>query len=199
MPEQTVKDIKKELYLLMHKMLEILDLAEDGFMKSKLSSLAEADELAKDIHAKEVQLIAALAALAATDNEARSLLTIPSLLANTTSSLNRIIENCRTRIKEGLLFSDKAMSEVKRLFGTAKSALKHSGESTITGTQALIDTALQESAALMSMANEFATAHEERLVSGECRIASCSTYVSMLYAFEDAGAHMKDAVKRLAK
>jgi Na+/phosphate symporter len=198
MAEQTVKDLKKELYLLMHKMQEMLDLAEDGFTKNKLSTLAEADELAKEIHAKEDSLIAALAERAAIDNEARSLLAIPSLIANTTSSINRIVEGCRTRAKDGLLFSDKAVSEAKKLFGTSKNALKHAGEATVTGAKASIDTALLESAALMRMSNEFATAHEERLVAGICKVSCSSTYLRMLYAFEDIGAHMKDAVKRLS-
>lgn len=198
MMEQTVKESKKELYLMIHKMQEMLDLAEDGFTKHKLSTLAEADELAKEIHAKEDSLIAALAKIAATDNEARALLAIPSLVAHTTSSINRIVEGCRTRAKDGLLFSDKAVSEAKKLFSTSKNALKHAGESMVTGAKATIDTSLAESAALMRMANEFATAHEERLVAGVCKVSCSSTYLRMLYAFEDIGAHMKDAVKRIS-
>jgi Na+/phosphate symporter len=198
MVEQTVKEIKKELYLLMHKMLEMLDLAEDGFTKHKLSTLTEADELAKEIHAKEDSLIAALAEIAATDNEARALLAIPSLIANTTISISRITEGCRTRTKDGLLFSDKAISEAKKLFSTAKNILKHAGESTVTAAKASIDTTLMESDALMRMANEFATAHEERLVAGICKVSCSSTYLRMLYAFEDIGAHMKDVVQRLS-
>jgi hypothetical protein len=35
-------------------------------------------------------------------------------------------------------------------------------------------------------------------VTGECSPKSSSTYLCILYAFEDMGAHIKDATKRLA-
>jgi hypothetical protein len=48
------------------------------------------------------------------------------------------------------------------------------------------------------MANDFATAHEERLVTGECSPKSSSTYLCILYAFDDMGAYLKESVKRLS-
>ena len=66
MPEQTIKDLKKEIYLLMHKTQEMLELTEDGFMKNKLASLDQADELAKEIHTREDALTATLAKMAST-------------------------------------------------------------------------------------------------------------------------------------
>ena len=67
MPEQTVKDLKKDIYLIMHKAQEMLELTEDGFTKNKLSSLDQADELAKEIHTKEDVLTATLAKMASSE------------------------------------------------------------------------------------------------------------------------------------
>ena len=72
MAEQTIKDVKKEIYLVMHKAQEMLELTEDGFMKNKMASLDEADELAKEIHEKEDLLTATLAKMASTNEEARA-------------------------------------------------------------------------------------------------------------------------------
>ena len=198
MPELTVKDLKKDIYLIMHKAQEMLELTEDGFTKNKLSALDEADEISKEIHTKEDVLTAALAKMASANSEARALLTVPSHIEKIATSIKRITENTRSRIKEGMLFSDKAILETGKLFTKTKDVLKKDGEAAVTGAKATVDSALAESDAVERMANEFATSHEERLVTGECSPKSSSTYLCILYAFEDMGAHIKDATKRLA-
>ena len=72
------------------------------------------------------------------------------------------------------------------------------GEAAVTGSKGTIESTLTESDTIERMANDYATAHEERLVTGECSPKSSSTYLCILYAFEDMGAHIKDATRRLA-
>ncbi len=198
MAEQTVKDIKKEIYLIMHKAQEMLELTEDGFMKNKVTPLDEADELAKEIHTKEDYLTAALAKMASSNGEARTILGVPAHIEKIASSIKRINENSRSRIKEGLLFSDKAILETGKLFTKSKEILKKSGEAAVTGAPATLSAVLADSDTLERMANDFATAHEERLVTGECAPKSSSTYLCILYAFEDMGAHIKNTIKKLS-
>ncbi len=198
MPEQTIKDVKKEIYLIMHKALEMVELTEDGFTKNKFSSLDQADELAKEIHAKEDTLTAMLAKMASANPDARMLLTVPSHVEKIATSIKRITENSRSRIKEGMLFSDRAILETGKLFTKAKEVLKKAGESAVTGSKGTLENTLREIDTIERMANDFATAHEERLVTGECSPKSSSTYLCILYAFEDMGAHIKNATRRLA-
>jgi phosphate:Na+ symporter len=198
MAEQTVKDLKKEIYLIMHKAQSMLELTEDGFMKNKMASLDQAEELAKEIHTKEDSLTATLAKMAATNNEARSMLSVPANIEKIATSIKRIGENSRERIKEGILFSDKAIFETGKLFTKTKDILKKAGEAAVTGASATIDTVLSETDSLERMANDYATAHEERLVTGECSPKSSSNYLCILYAFDDMGDHIKNAVKKLS-
>jgi Na+/phosphate symporter len=199
MADQTVKDLKKEIYLVIHKAQEMLELTEDGFMKNKLSSLDEADDLANEIHTKEDALTTTLAKMAAANNEARSILSVPAHVEKIATSIKRINENSRSRIKEGLLFSDRAILETGKLFVRSKDILKKASEAAVTGSPTTFSTVLAESDALERMANDFATAHEERLVTGECSPKSSSTYLCILYAFEDMGAHIKNTIKKLSE
>ncbi len=198
MQEQTIKDLKKEIYLMMHKAQEMLELVEDGFMKSKLASLDQADELVKEIHSREDVLTTTLAKMASTNNEARTLLTVPSHIEKIATIIMRITDSSRTRIKEGLLFSDKAVNETEKLFAFTMDVLKKSAEAAITGSESAIKTTIADADAMERMANNFATAHEDRLVTGECSPNSSSTYLCILYAFEDMGTHIKNVVKRLS-
>lgn len=200
MSEQNVniKDLKKEIYLLLHKTQEMIELAEDGFMKNKLSSLDHADELAKEIHAKEDTLTATLAKMASSNGDARTLLAVPSYIEKIATSVKRITENSRSRIKEGMLFSDKAIFETGKLFTKTREVLKKAGEASITSDKSSVEKIVAESDAIERMANDFATAHEERLVTGECSPKSSTTYLCILYAFDDMGAHIKNTVKKLS-
>ena len=78
MAAQSVKDIKKELYLMLHKGEEMLGFTEEAFKKNKSSSLDMAAELGKEIHAKEDALTEALAKMASADSEARAILSVPA-------------------------------------------------------------------------------------------------------------------------
>jgi len=197
MSGQTIKDLKKEIYLVMHKTQEMLELTEEGFMKSKLPSLDQADELAKEIHVKEDALTTSLAQLSAANVDARTILTVPAQIEKIATSIKRITENTRVRIKDGMLFSDKAINETGKLFAKSKEVLKKASEAAMTGSSAAIASILSEANTIERMANDYATAHEDRLVSGECAPKSSSTYLCLLYAFEDMGAHLKEAVKKL--
>jgi Na+/phosphate symporter len=101
------------------------------------------------------------------------------------------------KIKEGLLFSDRAIQEMGTLLATGKDMLKKAGEAVVTGSAAGADKVKNESDAMIAMANKFATTHEDRLVAGECSPKASSNYLCILYAFEDMAAHTKDAVKKL--
>lgn len=198
MPDQTIKDIKKDLYLLMHKAEQMLELTEDAFMKSKVGSLDQAETLAQEIRSREDALTEKLAKLAPSDSTARAILSVPVHIEKVAVSIERVVSNVRVKIKEGLLFSDKAILETGRLLVKGKDLLKKAGESIVTASPATMETVRNDSDALIRMSNEFATSHEDRLVAGECSPKASSNYLCMLYAFEDMASHAKDAVNKLS-
>lgn len=197
MAEQSLKDVKKDLYMMMHNAEEMLDLSEEAFVKNKAASLTKAQEMARDIHAKEDALTALLAKLAPKDGEARKILSAPAHLEKIATSIERIVENFNLKIREGLLFSDKAMQETNTLVTAAKGMLKKAGEAVVTGSAAAATAANAASDDIVKKASTFATAHEDRLVTGECSPKTSSTYLCILYAFEDLAAHTREAVRKL--
>jgi Na+/phosphate symporter len=197
MSDKDVKELRKEIYLLMHNIREMLEFTQDGFLKNRLSSLNQADDLSREIRVKAETLTAAIAKSASTDDQARSLLTISFHLDELRTSIGRIVENSRVRIREGLLFSDKAISEASSLFVKTDGILKNTADSAVTGSPAAVTNALEESESLERMTSAFATAHEQRLITGECQPRASSIYLSILYAFEDLRAHLKNAARKL--
>lgn len=198
MSEQTLKDIRKDIFLMVHKAEQMLELTEDAFMKNKVAALDQASELAREVHGKEDAVTAALAKLATSGGDARIILSVPAHVEKIVTSIERIMDNVRIKIKEGLLYSDKAIQETSSMIAKGKDVLKKAGEAMVTGTPSLISAVKSESDFIVQMANKFATAHEDRLVTGECSPKSSSTYLCLLYAFEDLAAHTKDALRKLS-
>jgi Na+/phosphate symporter len=198
MAEQTIKDVKKDIYLILHKAQEMLELTEEGFIKSKAQALDLADALAVEIRVKEDALTAMLAKMAGSNAEARKIVSVPAYIEMTANNIARLSRESRTRIKDGLLFSDKAISETSKLFAKAKDLLKKAADASVTGAQAALGAVAAECDSLSRMANDFATAHEDRLITGECSPKSTSIYLGMLYAFDSMGSAIKDTVKKLA-
>lgn len=198
MATQTVKESKKDIYLMIHKTDEMLKLIEDAFTKNTIKPLDQATEIAREIHLKEDELTAVLAKLASSDPAARAVLSVPPLVEKAATSMERIIENIRNKIREGLLFSDKAMLETSQMIAKTSDLLKKAGEAFVTASPATINAVLEAGDAVIRLSNDFATAHEDRLVTGECSPKASSTYLCILYAFEDIASFTKDAIRKVA-
>ncbi len=195
MAEQTLKDMKKDIYLMMHKAGQMLELTEDAFMKNKASALDEARDIALEIKSKEDALTEKLAKSAPGSTEARAILVVPSHIEKIAVSIERVMDNVRLKIKEGLLFSDKAIQETGTLLTKGKEVLKKAGEAMVTGSGA--SGVADESDEIIRLADAYATSHENRLVTGECSPKSSSTYLCILYAFDDIASHTKEALKKI--
>jgi len=198
MPGEALKEIKKELYLMLHKSREMLELTEDAFAKNKVSPLDQAEELAREIHDKEDVLTEKLAKLASSTPEARAIISVPAHIEKIASTIKRIQDNTRTRIKEGMLFSDKAIQETTTMFAKTKDVLKKAGEVAVTGAKKGVEEITAESDAIERMVNEFTTAHENRIITGEASPKSSTVFLCILYAFEDMAAHIKNAVRKIS-
>jgi len=196
MSEQALKDIKKDAYLMMHKVEQMLELTEDAFMKNHVQSLDQAHELSAEVKTKEDALTEKLASLATSDPQARLLLPVPMYIEKIALNIERMMESIRTKIKEGLLFSDRAILETGKMLSQGKDILKKTSELMVTGSTASAEAVRKETDAMVAMATQFASAHEDRLIAGQCSPKSSSIYLCMVYSFEDIASLVKDAVDR---
>lgn len=196
MSDQALKDIRKDTYLMMHKVEQMLELTEDAFMKNHVQSLDQAAGIAAEIRAMEDRLTEKLAKLGNTYPQARAVLPVPMYIEKIAVNIERIVEGIRTKIKDGLLFSDRAILETGKLLAKGKDILKKTSELMVTGSASSADAVRKETEAMAAMATQFATAHEDRLIAGECSPKSSSIYLCMVYSFEDIASLVKDAVDR---
>jgi Na+/phosphate symporter len=199
MSDQSLKDLKKDIYLMLHKSLEMLELIEDAFVKNKPAALDQAEELAKEIQAREDRLTEALSKISSANTEARGILGVPAHIEKIAYNLRRLNDGIRTKIKDALLFSDKAIQEASILFTKSKDVLKKAGDASVTSNASLGEAVKKEADEIVRLAERHATSHEDRLVTGECSPKASSTYLCILYSFEDAVSHTKEVVKKMVE
>jgi len=82
--------------------------------------------------------------------------------------IGRIEETLRKQIKDGVLFSDKAISQVNHLFYQQTEMLHSLSELMQSGDEGLRHRAIEECKKLGQSCIQFATDHESRLVEGLC-------------------------------
>jgi len=196
MSDQALKDIRKDTYLMMHKVEQMLELTEDAFMKNHVQSLDQASGIAAEVRAMEDVLTEKLSKLGNTYPQARTILPVPMYIEKIAANIERIVESIRTKIKDGLLFSDRAILETSKLLAKGKETLKKTSELMVTGSAAGAEAVRKETEAMVAMATQFATAHEDRLIAGECSPKTSSIYLCMVYSFEDIASLIKNAVDR---
>jgi Na+/phosphate symporter len=198
MPEHTVKEIKKDIYLMLHRSLEMLELTADAFVHGTSSKLTEAMDISAEIHSKEDALTGSLAKLSSTNDDARAILSVPASVEKIASAIEQIIGHTRQKIKENMLFSDKAVQEIKLLFTKTEAVLKKTADAAATGSQATLEAVTKDSDAVVKMAIDFATEHEDRLISGEASPKSSTVFLSILTIFEYLAWNAKEIVKKTA-
>jgi Na+/phosphate symporter len=113
-------------------------------------------------------------------------------------ALQRIASDVERKIKEGILFSDKAMSEINLLFERTKDILGNARDMALARNRVIAAYIKESEAEIVRTANDFSTLHEERLIEGLCMPKASSVYLEMLDAVKSIAWHSKEIAKDLA-
>jgi len=198
-----MKPIEKSLHIhqekisnIMEELLNMLSNIYDGFIKHKKSYLHEAEKLGKKIHQFEKDFTEEI--IKEGDKDAvRLLISIAGHIERIGDCYENVIKTVHTKISEGTLFSDKAVQELNFLFNSSKDLIRNVKDIVLTLNPVLIEYSINLGNKINSMADEFATQHEERLVTGICHPKHSSMYLDMLDNLRMGVWHLKEIVKKL--
>lgn len=198
-----MQSIDKSLSPYQHKIAETLSdlhqmigLTYEGFIKHKKAPLAEAESLGRKVHEFEKTFDESL--ISGGDREgAGALLTLAGHVERIGDCIEGVIRVVYSKIKEGTLFSEKAVSELTYVYNTVRDLTQHVKDVVLTLNPFLADHVITTSEKLSAAAQEYATAHEERLISGVCQPLHSSMYLDMVDNLRTAGWHLREMAARL--
>ena len=113
--------------------------------------------------------------------------------------LGGLADPIQKKIKDSVLFSDKAVSQTNYLFDHQGGLLRSILDVIKTDNDFLKKYTLEEGQALLQACRDFATEHEERLIEGVCLPQAAPIFLAILDAVRNISQHEVDIALELAK
>lgn len=126
----------------------------------------------------------------------QSVLTRLQLIADELGGLDDPIAK---KIKDGVLFSEKAVSQTNHLFDHQAGILRSLLDILKTDNDMLKRFVLEEGQRLIQNCNDFATEHEDRLIEGLCLPQAAPLFLAILDNMRTAAQHEVDIAQMLTK
>ena len=183
------------------EMSKVVELVYGGLMRHKTARIGEAAELLKRLGKSELALSQKLISVLGDEEPeqrigwAADLRELIGHVGRITRPLEHLGEAVSQKIKKGVLFSDKAVRELKELFEATRVLLVNAGDGLVTRNPTLKDHIERDANKIFRLLTDYATEHEERLVRGICSIEAGSLFLEMLDQFRSLTHHAKETVK----
>ena len=179
----------------------ILNLCMEGFIKNKVNLVDDAKRTSQTIRNEGTELRKLLSGKA-TDSDVnkeliKSLLSVVNSIEMAITGLDSIIQHVRFKASEGILFSDKAVSEIRHLFKETLDILKTSADTVMTKNTVLRKYVNDKYTNLNEAVEAYAEEHEERLIKGLCQPQASPIYLNIVDAIMTVVWHVKQALNRL--
>lgn len=199
---QLSDDSLKRIETMCHNISTMLQKATDGFNTHKLDRLIDAKKSYKEALALEKQtteqIIKEIGEADNPDESIKEYVSIPGYLAIIGARINDIITDVQKKIEEGILFSDKAASELNTLFNKSTELLECLKDLVMTNSEILLKYILEEESKHYDLANEYATIHEERLISGLCSPQYAALYLHLLGSIKEILEYSKNIAQKVS-
>ncbi len=200
----TVQDTKigvKDILLILHEAgnttEECISLIQTALIYN--SSLPLKDCMAKieSIKKQELLLTNKLTEIISDDQSAERYVTIPGHFSGIAANIDRFCELLDRKNQDNILFSDKAVNETMFLLQRLIEILRPATEMILARNIFLSTYVRKSQTGLSKMADEYATLHEDRLVTGECNPVASSLYLNMLDQIKSIAWHAKEITVKL--
>lgn len=173
--------------------LEMLRLTWASFRRHDASTLAKAEALGRDVHRREKELTQDFLAA---PGLAADLRFVPGHLERVGDAIEGLIRCVRGMEVEGTVFTDRGVREVNTLFEQAVEMLECARDLVLTRNRVLARHLETESPRFHELADEYARAHEERLIEGVCLARASSVYLAILDYLREIVRHTRRIAER---
>jgi len=182
---------------IVEKLRTMMGAARDAFNRHSRGSLDQLKSL-NDAVTKEIKQALGLAA-GSSRTAAPKLENILKHLEVIRGSIRGLVEPIQKKIKDGVLFSDKAVSQSNYLFDLHSGMLRSILDILKTDNEFLKKYMVQEGRNLIQSCNDFATEHEARMIEGICLPQAAPIYINILDRMREISRQEVDIADLLAK
>jgi len=189
---------------LVDRLLTMMGAARDAFNRHSRTSLQQLQNLGGEVAQDATAMALELKSLITRKPEAeatvlRRLHSILNRLEIIGENVGGLTDPIQKKIKDGVLFSDKAVAQANFLFDQHLGLIRSVLDITKTDNAFLKKYVAEESRKLVQACADFATEHEDRMIEGLCLPQAAPIFLAMLDRMRTVGEHEMEIAKLLAR
>jgi Na+/phosphate symporter len=192
------KEKLKALYEMATDTEDFILSMQTAFIYNTSKPLKGCKKKAEEYKKEVAHLSKFISSIAADDPDLKPYVSVPSNLLRVLENLEKLSKLIDEKIKKNILFSDKALNETIYLLQRLVEIMRPTADMILARNTFLSQYIQTSQSGLEKDATEYATLHENRLVTGECMPATSSIYVSMLEAIKSIAWHTKEIAVTLS-
>jgi Na+/phosphate symporter len=186
------------------KLGDMLGTARVAFNRHSAASLEQLKKTYGEFSAESKRAVDDFGTLAAkaSENQKATFIRLQSVLTHLQmvgDDLEGLYTPIGKKMKEGVLFSDKAVAQANQLFDHLTGILRSILDALKTDNDFLKRYIQEEGQRLTQSCNDFATEHEARLIEGVCPPQAAPLFLAMLNRLRSAGQHAVNIGRILSK
>ncbi len=199
---QNLKDLNielaKKIESITEHLQEGLKLLFQGFYKANPKYLGEVQKKTDEIESlvAEVQKIVSDDPSYKTE-EIAAAASIMSHYQKINFDLQKLSSSVDSKNKDGVLFTEKAVTELEEIFRGVGDLFVHLNDILLTRNAVLVDHILTEKKKYKQLSRQFSLEHQDRLIKGLCLPHSSSLYLAILESLEDILWHLQAIVEEM--
>jgi len=201
MKVKTILDTKKKVISL-HDMAnntgDFISLIQTAFIYNTSKFLEGCKEQAENSRKETDKISTIITAYALDDPYLQPYKPVPAHVISIWESLEKLSELTAKKIEGHILFSDKAADETIFLLQRLIEIMRPTADIILARNTFLSKYIVYSQTGVEKMAKEYATLHEDRLITGECMPEAASIFVKMLEAIKDIAWNAKEIAVKLA-
>jgi Na+/phosphate symporter len=178
------EEVRHELHEIGMGTEQCMVLLQRAFMRNSLEPLNACREKLAAFRNAEPELAKKVKELARKDETKKEYTAILHHLMGICDELAELTDPLEIKIKEKILFSDRAVTEISFLSQNLAELLKATGDLILVKNPTLLRYVVESESMVAKMAIDYATQHEERLIEGLCLPAASPNFLKTLEIFK---------------
>lgn len=190
--------LEELLVQLADKTIAMMKMAREAFVKQRVSLVERVLAVGQEVHRAEKVLTARLVPESGDHSADAEKIFVPMHLERIGDNIEAFARAVERQAKDGVVFTDRAMSEIDRLLEKATELLEATRDILRTGNRTLVHHVLTDGPCFQATATEFASFHQERLIQGLCLPRASSIYLAMVDYLRGVERHQREIVKKVS-
>lgn len=182
------KELNQRLYDMFKEMLLVLEKSKQGFLAESEKLLSESETLLAGILTSNLPFTEEVVKKISKDEQDKKYLSLLPHLQLMAATVQNLLDQEKKKIKSGSLFTEKAINEIRDLLSLMQALFRDATDYILTRNPRLKSTIKGEMEKIFKTAEQYATEHEVRLITGLCMAQASFLYLAIV-----------DCIKRVSR